>query len=127
MTLKLIINKTEAEKYFSKELVNLFTDTGKPITNIIGIDVFVSSEKIESILFDDKRIKSEQESLYDKERSLGCLAGATYGTKIYYPEDVKEAVKELKEELFDWVTCDEDRDAINFMLNKAFGDKLNGN
>jgi len=38
-------------------------------------------------------------NLSEKEQALGTLAGATYGTKIYYPEDVKEFIRLLKEEI----------------------------
>ena len=43
---KLIISKKEAEKYFFKNLINLFIDSGKPITNFFGIDVLVTNEDI---------------------------------------------------------------------------------
>ena len=49
---KLIISKEQAIKHFSEELIGLFIDTAKPITNFFGIDVCVTSEKIkEGLLF----------------------------------------------------------------------------
>jgi len=36
----------------------------------------------------------KEQTLSDREQALGTLAGATYGTKIYYPEDVKDFIKE---------------------------------
>ena len=42
----LIISKEEANKYFSKDLISLYMDTPKPITNFFGIDVMVSSEDL---------------------------------------------------------------------------------
>ena len=38
-------------------------------------------------------------SLYDKRKALGTLIGATYGTKIYYPEDVKEFIRKVEKRL----------------------------
>ena len=50
------------------------------------------------------KIKMTQEfNLSEKEQALGTLAGASYGTKIYYPEDVKEFIKLLKEENHNFV------------------------
>jgi len=43
---KLIISKEEAKKCFSDDLISLFIDTGKPITNFFGIDVCVTNEDI---------------------------------------------------------------------------------
>lgn len=44
---KLLINKKIALKYFSETLVGLFVDTTRPISNIIGIDIYVTSENID--------------------------------------------------------------------------------
>jgi len=57
-------------------------------------------------------------SLYDKRKALGTLIGATYGTKIYYPEDVKEFIRKLKDSFND------DRITPEYVLEKI--DKLAG-
>lgn len=56
MTLKVILPRSEAEKHFSKELINFYADTPNPITIIFGIHILVTNEDIkEAILFDYKK------------------------------------------------------------------------
>lgn len=58
MTMKLIIGMEEAKKHFSEGLVSLYCDCNKPITNLLDIDIYVTSENIESsILFETKEVK----------------------------------------------------------------------
>ena len=63
MALKIIIPKKEAEKYFADCLIGFFIDSSKPITNLIGIDIFVSSDEDlkEAVLFDDELLKRGKE------------------------------------------------------------------
>jgi len=68
-------------------------------------------------------------NLSEKEQALGTLAGATYGTKIYYPEDVKEFIRLLKEKFGNLVISylEDDNARIetgNFFINKLAGDAL---
>ena len=61
----------------------------------------------------------ETKTLSDKEMPLGSLMGATCGTKIYYPEDVKEFIKDILDCANyedDWATRD--------YIKKRAGDKL---
>ena len=66
----------------------------------------------------------ETKTLSDKEMPLGSLMGATCGTKIYYPEDVKEFIKELKEEMFDLIYNDGEYSDFAEMIDKLSGPKL---
>jgi len=62
----------------------------------------------------------EKQTLSDKEQALGTLAGASYGTKIYYPEDVKDFIKKLKEE---W-KLEMPYSSFKSFVDKLAGDKL---
>ena len=61
--------------------------------------------------------------LSDKEMPLGTLLNATLGTKIYYPEDVKEFIRQFKDKFDDLKSGYTARD-IWFEINKLAGDKL---
>jgi len=76
-------------------------------------------------------MKKEEFNLSEKEQALGTLAGASYGTKIYYPEDVKEFIRLLKDKI-KHMSVDESMDYYdncNFAdfereIDKLAGEKL---
>lgn len=53
MTIRIIVPKNEAEKYFFKDYVNMIADTSTPIATICGVQIFTTNEDIkEAIMFD---------------------------------------------------------------------------
>lgn len=53
MTIKVIVPRSNAEKYYAREYVNMLADTAKPLTTIFGIDIFTTNEDIKEVIMFD--------------------------------------------------------------------------